>query len=84
MTRFASFFMTSVAPAAIGVAAVLFGEADDAPGLVMLGMLLVVGSLVFAAKPALRSRSRFVGFILGAVALTVTGSLVAGWLENAF
>lgn len=84
MTRLASVAITAVAPAAIGVAAIVFGEADDAPGLVLFGLLLVIGALTFGLRPALRTRSRFLGFIVAAIALTVVGSLVAGWLENTF
>ena len=67
---------------AIGVAAIMFGEADDAPGLVLLGILLIVGALAFGVKPALRSRSRVMGLILAAIAETVIGSGIAGWLET--
>lgn len=33
---------------AIGVAAIVFGEADDAPGLVLFGGLLIVATVVLA------------------------------------
>jgi hypothetical protein len=69
-------------PALLGLAAIAFGEADDAPGLVMFGLFLIVGSAAFVAVPALRTRSRVVGFIIAAIALTAIGSGVAGWLEN--
>ena len=69
---------------AFGIAAIVFGEADDAPGLVMFGLLIVGGALVFGLRPSLRSRSRVIGFIVGAIVLTVIGSLTAGWLENNF
>jgi hypothetical protein len=69
---------------AIGVAAIVFGEADDAPGLVMLGLLVIVGAFAFGAIPALRTRSRVMGLILAVIAVTVIGSGVAGWLENNF
>jgi len=84
MTRIVSLVATAVVPVAIGIAAIVYGEADDAPGLVMLGLLFIVGGVAFAAKPALRSTPRFLGFIGAAIALTVVGSLVAGWLENTF
>ena len=79
--------VSNFAPAlagAFGIAAIIFGEADDAPGLVMFGLLIVGGALVFALRPSLRSRSRVIGFIVGAIVLTVIGSLTAGWLENNF
>jgi hypothetical protein len=40
---------------AIAVAAVVLGEADDAPGLVLFGCLLIVGTVVLAVRTALRS-----------------------------
>jgi hypothetical protein len=40
---------------AIGVAAILFGEADDAPGLVLFGGLLIVGTVALAFRTAQRS-----------------------------
>ena len=67
---------------AIGVAAILYGEADDAPGLVLLGILFIVGALAFGLRPALRSRSRVLGFVLGAIAVWLVTVGVAGWLEN--
>jgi hypothetical protein len=82
--RVMSSFVPYLIPALIGVAAIVFGESDDAPGLVLLGLLFVVGSLLFALRPSLRSRSRVLGFVVGAIALTVIGSSVAGWLENNF
>jgi len=69
---------------AFGVASIIFGEADDAPGLVLFGLLITGGALVFGLTPALRSRSRVVGFILAAIAVTAIGSVTAGWLENNF
>jgi hypothetical protein len=41
---------------AIGVAACLFGNADDAPGLVLFGCLLIGGTLALAVKTRLRSQ----------------------------
>jgi hypothetical protein len=41
---------------AIGVAACLFGNADDAPGLVLFGFLLIAGTLALAVRTALRSQ----------------------------
>lgn len=43
------------AAAAIGVAAIAFGEADDAPGLVLFGGLLIVGTVALAVRTAQRS-----------------------------
>jgi hypothetical protein len=66
----------------IGVPAMLLGSADDAPGLVLLGLLLIATTLGFALIPALRSRSRILGVILGAAVLWIAVVGVAGWLEN--
>ncbi len=68
----------------LGVAAIVFGEADDAPGLVLFGLLIIGGSLGFGLAPALRSKSRILGFIVVAITVTVIGSVTAGWLENNF
>ena len=44
-----------VAAAAVGVAAIALGEADDAPGLVLFGLLLIVGTVAMTVRTALRS-----------------------------
>lgn len=82
MKRFA-ILVPVVGAVAVGVAAILFGEADDAPGLVLLGILLIGGALVFGLSPAMRTRSRVMGFMLGAIAVWLITVGVAGWLENA-
>jgi hypothetical protein len=50
----------AVGVAAIGVTAIVFGERGDAPGLVLLGIVLitsvVVGTFAFAMRTAQRSR----------------------------
>ena len=43
------------AAVAVGVAAMVFGEADDAPGLVLFGSLLIAGTVALAVRTALRS-----------------------------
>jgi hypothetical protein len=43
------------AATAIGVAAIVFGEADDAPGLMLFGGLLIVGTVALAVRTAQRS-----------------------------
>ena len=40
--------------AVIGVAAAVFGEADDAPGLVLLGLLLIASACVLGVRTARR------------------------------
>jgi hypothetical protein len=44
-----------VAATAIGVAAIVLGEADDAPGLVLFGLLLIVGTVGLTIRTAQRS-----------------------------
>ena len=44
-----------VAATAIGVAAIVFGEADDAPGLVLFGGLLILGTVALAVRTPQRS-----------------------------
>jgi hypothetical protein len=48
-------FAYRAAATAIGVAAIVLGEADDAPGLVLFGGLLVVGTVALAIRTAQRS-----------------------------
>ncbi|MET7750367.1 hypothetical protein [Micromonospora sp. NPDC005367] len=43
---------------AIGVAAVVLGEADDSPGLQALGAALVIATIAFGVRMLLRRRSR--------------------------
>jgi hypothetical protein len=47
---------TALGIAAVGVAAALAGQADDAPGLVLLGILLVVSGFAVGVRTAQRSR----------------------------
>jgi hypothetical protein len=44
-----------VVATAIGVAAVVLGEADDAPGLVLFGGLVILGTVALAVRTAQRS-----------------------------
>ena len=41
--------------AAFGVAAAVFGEADDAPGLMLFGCLLIIATVALAVRTAQRS-----------------------------
>jgi len=43
------------AAVAIGVAAIVLGEADDAPGLVLFGGLLIIGTVALTLRTAARS-----------------------------
>jgi hypothetical protein len=47
---------TALGLAAVGVAAAVFGEADDAPGLVLLGLLLIASACALGVRTAQRSR----------------------------
>jgi hypothetical protein len=44
-----------VAAGAIGIAAIVLGEADDAPGLVLFGGLLIVATVALSLRTVLRS-----------------------------
>jgi hypothetical protein len=54
-TRKAGNLAYRAAATAIGVAAIVLGEADDAPGLVLFGGLLIVGTVALAFRTAQRS-----------------------------
>src|SRR5918994_3125715 len=56
MKRFLAIFVPALAVVAVGVTAAMHGEADDAPGLALLGILLIVGALAAAVRTAQRSR----------------------------
>jgi hypothetical protein len=43
---------------AVGIAAVVAGEADDSPGLQGLGLLLAVGAVVLGVRTVRRGRRR--------------------------
>ena len=44
-----------VAATAVGVVAIVLGNADDAPGLVFFGLLLIVGTVALTVRTAQRS-----------------------------
>lgn len=69
---------------AVGVAAGIFGQADDAPGLVLLGLLLIAGAGLFWFKPSWVEPRRVAMVVAGSIALTTVGAIFAGWLENTF
>lgn len=48
--------LLAVGIAIVGAAAAIFGESDDAPGLVLLGLLLVACACVVARRQARRRR----------------------------
>ncbi|NYF58600.1 hypothetical protein [Micromonospora purpureochromogenes] len=41
---------------AIGVAGIVYGEADDSPGLQLLGVVLALGAVVFGVRAVRRGR----------------------------
>ncbi|MEH0936173.1 hypothetical protein [Micromonospora psammae] len=50
--------LVAVLAVALGVAAVVYGEADDSPGLQLLGGLLVIAVVGFGVRLARRGRKR--------------------------
>jgi hypothetical protein len=56
MKSFALIFVPALAVVAAGVTAAMHGEADDAPGLAGLGIMLIVGALAVAVRVAQRTR----------------------------
>lgn len=56
MKSFLVIFVPALAVVAIGVAAMMAGEADDSPGLGGIGMILIVGALAGAVWTAQRAR----------------------------
>ncbi|MEU9509180.1 hypothetical protein AB0D32_23205 [Micromonospora sp. NPDC048170] len=49
-------YLLAVVAAALGVAGVVLGEADDSPGLQLLGVVLVVGAVAFGVRVVRRGR----------------------------
>ncbi|MER5701913.1 hypothetical protein ABT023_08135 [Micromonospora sp. NPDC002296] len=49
-------YLLAVLAAAIGVAGMVLGEADDSPGLQLLGVVLIVGAAAFGVRTARRGR----------------------------
>ena len=49
-------YVLAVLVVALGVAAVVLGEADDSPGLQAIGAVLVVGAVALGVRTARRSR----------------------------
>ena len=54
MKSFAAVLAAALAIAAIGVAAIVYGGEDDAPGLVLIGIVLIVGALALGVRTAYR------------------------------
>jgi hypothetical protein len=49
-------YFVAVLAIAIGVAGVVAGEADDSPGLQLLGVLIIVGAIVMGVRVVQRGR----------------------------
>jgi drug/metabolite transporter (DMT)-like permease len=49
-------YFVAILAIAIGVAGVVAGEADDSPGLQLLGVLLIIGAIVLGVRMVRRSR----------------------------
>jgi hypothetical protein len=54
--RHVAVVLAALAAVAVGVAAVVYGEADDSPGLQLLGLLLAVAAVAAGVRSARRSR----------------------------
>ena len=57
---FAAVLAAALALIAVGLLAVLYGSGDDSPGLVLIGVLLIVGAFALAVRSAHR-RGRGIG-----------------------
>ena len=49
-------YIVAILAVAIGVAGIVAGEADDSPGLQLLGVVVVIGAVVLGVRIARRSR----------------------------
>jgi len=56
MKHVVALIAAALALAAVGVTAAMQGEADDAPGLALIGILLIVGAVAVGVKAGRRSR----------------------------
>ena len=52
MKSFYALLAAALALVAIGVTAAMHGEADDAPGLALIGIVLIVGAFAFGVRTA--------------------------------
>jgi hypothetical protein len=48
-------YVLAVLAAVLGIAAILYGGADDSPGLQLLGALLVIGAVGYGVRTARRA-----------------------------
>jgi hypothetical protein len=49
-------YILAILAIALGVAGIVYGEADDSPGLQLLGVVLIVGVVALGARIVKRSR----------------------------
>ena len=61
MKSFAAVLAGALAITVVGVAAIVYGEEDDAPGLVLIGFLLIVGAFAIGVRTAHRRGRRLGG-----------------------
>jgi hypothetical protein len=52
MKSYFAILFASLAVAGVGVTLAMHGEADDAPGLALIGILLIVGAFAFGVRTA--------------------------------
>jgi hypothetical protein len=51
-------YFAAILAIAVGVGGIVAGEADDSPGLQLLGVVLIVGAVVLGVRSARRSRRK--------------------------
>ena len=49
-------YLIALLATALGVASVVLGEADDSPGLQLIGVVFIVGAVLLSIRTAQRSR----------------------------
>jgi multisubunit Na+/H+ antiporter MnhB subunit len=52
MKSYFAILLASLAVAGVGVALAMHGEADDAPGLALIGIVLIVGAFALGVRTA--------------------------------
>ncbi len=50
-------YLIALLATALGVAGIVLGEADDSPGLQLIGVVLIVGAVALGIRTARRGRS---------------------------
>jgi hypothetical protein len=49
-------YLVAILAVALGVAAIIYGGADDSPGLQLIGVLIIDGAVAVGVRIALRNR----------------------------